>query len=220
MKKINILVSSLVLLFMLIGCEKGNEAIESADAGFLEYQYDYKVLQDGVEVTRQGFKRVNISSAVYSLYEVNPLIDSLKNSGLRQVELYLYSKECNPDSLPAAQPIGASMIKVTLVDTLGLDANTERIWHYSYYINTLASIAKTKKPVCLGMECYMNMQKDTVTQTLRYENSFMGQTSKSVRIYSYGGGQYQILANGTANSKYYNLSYTGTIQKGKIIINP
>lgn len=232
MKKIKF--NSLIILISLsisgffLSCNTEEVSTETSGRGFLEYQYDYQVMVDGVPTTKQGFKRVNITDAVFKLYDLNDFPDTLVTKlsypdsiarQFRKVELFLYSEGCNADSLlkPLSQPLGVSLVQLTLVDTLATDVKMDRVLEFQYLINGLTTLKSNKKPVCLNLTANMNLLSDTLTHTIKYEYSIAGQSTKKVNIFLLGNGQYQIMTSGLSNSKIYNLSYIGPIRKEKNI---
>ena len=204
----------LAFLFLTIGlwsCETNPVIQDITSSGYLEYQYEYKL--NGV--SSLAYKRVLISDAAYALYDANTLDSSFIKKGFRKLELYLYSKECNPDSVN--QPLGASYAQITLVDSLGLNSNPNRVLDFTYPISTLASLGTTNRPLCSALTVNMNMMTDTLTHTNRYEYSFSGQSGKKLNILSIGNDHFQIMGNGLANSKIYTLYYYGNIGRKKNI---
>jgi len=229
----------LQVMFMLVSCN--NEVIyTNEEGGYIEYQYDYKVEIDGVKITKQAYKRMNLSNGYFALYEVNDLPDSIiskvlpdsivdgipdsiqKYSAFRKVELFLCSKEFNPnDSLHLQQP-GSTVIQITLVDSLFHAPFSDRLFSSNYTTNTSAtssmqSIYYNKKPMCLGMNVNMNMRLDTISNSMKYEYTFKGQNGKSLRIYDLGNSVYQIISNGIFNNKVYTLNYIGLIKQSEKI---
>lgn len=208
-------ISCILTLISVYSCDKSSDNTEISSSGYLEYQYDYKVVTNGVESTRQGYKRVNITDVAFATYDANTLDSVYIKKGFRKVELYMYSKECNPDSLN--QPLGASFAQASLIDSLGLDSNPNRVLDFPYPISSLASLATTNRPLCSALSVNMNMMTDTVTHTNKYEYSYVGQVGKKLNIFYFGGDKYQIIANGSANSKIYTIYYFGTIRRKKNI---
>lgn len=225
-----IILSLLSVSGLFLSCKNDEVIPETTNKGFLEYQYSYQVMVNGTLTTKQAYKRVNITDAVFKLYELNDLPDTLVAKlsypdsiakRFRKVELFLYTQDCNTDSLlkPLSQPLGASVVQLSLVDTLALDANTERVLEYGYLINSFITLKSNKKPICLNFTANMNLVTDTTTNSLKYEYAITGQSAKRVNIFLFANGQYQIMANGISNSKIYNLFYIGNIRKEKIIQN-
>ena len=162
------IIAFLILTIGLWSCETNPVIQDITSSGFLEYQYKYKLKNDSV----LAYKRVVISDAAYALYDANTLDSSFIKKGFRKLELYLYSKECNPDSVN--QPNGASYAHITLIDSLGLNSNPNRMLDFSYPISTLASLGTTNRPLCSALAVNMNMMTDTLTHTNKYEYSFSG----------------------------------------------
>ena len=211
MKTIYKILSFLTLVTGLWSCETTTDVQNFTSAGYLEYQYKYKLKTDSVF----AYKRVNINNVAFAIYDFNSLDSTYIKKGFRKVELYLYSKECNPDSVN--QPIGASYIQVSLIDSLGMNASPNRVLDFAYPISTLASLGTTNRPLCTTISANMNMMTDTLIHLNRYEYSFVGQSGKKINIFYLGYNHYQIIANGVANSKIYTLYYYGTIRQKKNI---
>lgn len=209
---IKILFSALVGILFVTACNPV-EDVPTKEVGFFEYQYDYKIIVDGVEKTKQGFKRVNLSSAVFKFHENDTIADSLKLKGLRSLDILIYSKEFKKDSAFGAQIKGTSVVKITLIDSTGLDSTNYKLLPYNYVINTLASSKINKKPICLDLDMNMNMMMDTALNVMKYEYNVKGQLTKSVRVIQLNDTHYQIVTNGIYNSKFYNLYYYGQIKK-------
>lgn len=201
----------LILTIGLWSCETNSGIQEISSSGYIEYQYDYTL--NGL--SKQGYKRVLIADAAYALYDANTLDSSFIKKGFRKLELYLYSKECNPDSVN--QPLGASYAQITLIDSLGLNSNPNRVLDFAYPISTLAGLGTTNRPLCSAFTVNMNMMTDTLTHSNRYEYSFSGQSGKKINILLTGNDRFQIIGNGLANSKIYTLYYFGTIRRKKNI---
>lgn len=203
-----------VVGFLSFACDNTNEVDEPANVGFLEYQYDYKIMVNNAEVTRQGFRRVNLTGAEFRFPINDTIVDSLKMKGLRMVEVLVYGGEFKKDSLFGTQPIGVSVVKLTLVDSIGLvDTSKVKMLPYSYATSSLYSSRMTKKPICLEADYNLNMMLDTTTNMVKYQHHFKGQATKSVKVIQLSGDNYQIVANGIASSKIYNLYYYGKLKK-------
>jgi hypothetical protein len=213
-KNILIVFVLFVVGFFSFACDNTDEVKEPENLGFLEFQYDYKIMVNNAEVTRQGFQRVNITGAEFRFPVNDTIADSLKMKGMRMVEVLVYGGEFKKDSLLGAQPIGVSVVKLTLVDSIGMvDTTKVKMLPYSYVTNTLSSSRLTKKPLCLEANYNMNMMLDTTTNTVKYQYQFKGQATKAVKVIQVSSDTYQIMANGIASSKIYNLYYYGKLKK-------
>ncbi len=215
MKQLFFSLNIVLALLIMVSCTDEVANQTSPSKGYLEYQYDYKVKVNGVETTKLSYERANISDVAYSLYENNTLDSVYIKKGFRKVELYLYSKECNPDSVN--QPLGASYTQISLIDSIGLDSNPDRVLNYGYTIGSEANLGTTNKPMCSAINAKMSMRMDTLTQSLAYKYSFSGQVGKRVTILSLGNEMYQIIAYGVSNSKVYTIYYYGKIRAKKKI---
>lgn len=204
-----------MLILLVSSCDKNIAYEEISSSGYLEYQYDYSVIVNGTSTIKQGYKRVNIADVAFALYDANTLDSTFIKSGFRKMELYLFSKECNADSIN--QPIGSSFTQISLIDSLGLNPNPNRVLEYSFPISSLSSLPTTNKPLCSALSVNMNMRIDTLTKIQGYEFSFTGQVGKKINIFNFGKGHYEIIANGFANSKIYTVYYYGTIRQMKNI---
>lgn len=218
-KAIYSIFSILLISLLLIACNDDTTDTETKNAGFLDYQYDYVLVKDTVSTAKQSYRRVNLSNAAFALYAANTLPDSLTEKGLRKMELFLYSDNYNLDKTASDQPLGASMVQITLVDSLAFDSNSNRVLPYSYTIQNEAYLLPRKKPVCLGLSVNMDLMVDTATQQLDYRYKFVGEPTRTVRVMSLGNDLYQIIATGLANTKIYNLYYYGKIKKHSDIVN-
>lgn len=205
------IISVLTLTQLFVSCNNELSTTVPENIGFLEIQYDYQL--NGV--AKVGYERVNITDAFFKLYDVNDLDQGLKDLGFRKVELYLTSSEFKIDSLlqPFSQPMGISFAHITLVDSLGNNANPNRVLPYSYTTTTLSSFTTSKKNSCINFDHFLS--RDTLKNSPIYKYSYQGQTTKMVNIIDLGNSRYQIIANGLYNSKIYNLYYIGTIRKEK-----
>lgn len=209
--------SSLLISFLLTGCSHDLNDNETRNAGFIDYQYDYILVQDSVSKAKQSYKRANLSEASFALYKINNLPDSLQERGLRKVELYLHSENYNLDKSEMEQSIGASMVHITLVDSLAFESNLNQVLVFNYVIQSENYLNIRKRPACLGIKVKMNMIEDTLTHQVDYKYKFFGELSKTVRVLSLGNNSYQIIATGLADSKNYNLYYIGKINRNKDI---
>lgn len=205
------IISVFMLVQLFVSCNNDITDTVQKNAGFLEYQYKYQL--NGVEKT--AYKRVYISDAFFKLHDVNDLDSSLIKLGFRKVEVYLTSQEFKIDSLknPLSQAIGTSFAHITLVDSLGNDANPNRILPYAYNTTTLAGFktSANKKSSCVIFDNYLN--RDTLNNSPIYTYNYTGQASKTIIISNIGKNRFQIIANGLSNSLNYNLYYFGTIRK-------
>lgn len=218
-KAIYSIFSILLISFLLFACNNDIIETDSKDAGFVDYQYDYILVKDSVSTSKQGYKRANLSKAAYAFYAANSFPDSLQEKGLRKVELYLYSENFSLDKPISDQPIGASMVQITLVDSLAFDSTPNRILPISYSIQNENFLLVRKKPVCLNISVNMDMFEDTITNQLDYRYKFAGEQTRIVRIMSLGNDLFQIISTGLADAKVYNLYYFGKITKYNDIIN-
>ncbi len=210
---------------LFFSCKTNDELTnEPVVKGYVEYQYDYTVLVSGETVKKKGYKRFTLTDALFKLYETNDLPDSLINNfeypdsiaaKFRKVELFFISDDYNIDNIlnPLMQSVGTSMVQATLVDTLAQDTDANRILPYGYVNNNFPSLKTDKIPQCLDLQINMNMVFDTLTQSNRYAFSFKGQKTKKVTVFKIHNNLYQITANGTVDSKIYNMYYLGPIRK-------
>lgn len=205
----------LLLIISMLSCETTPVNTDTPSTGYIEYQYDYKLKVNGVETSKLGYERASISDVAYAPYENNTLDSVYIKKGFRRVELYLYSKECHPDSVN--QPLGASYAQISLIDSLGLDSKPDRVLNYAYTLAAETTLATTNKPLCTAINAKMIMRTDTLTQTLAYKYSISGQVGKKVTILSLGNDYYQIIAYGVSNSKVYTIYYYGKIRAKKKI---
>jgi hypothetical protein len=213
-KNILIVFVLFIVGFFSFACDNTDGVKEPENLGFLEYQYDYKIMVNNAEVTRQGFRRVNLTGAEFRFPVNDTIVDSLKMKGLRMVEVLVYGGEFKKDSLFGTQPIGVSVVKLTLVDSIGLvDTTKVKMLPYSYATSSLYSSRMTKKPICLEADYNLNMMLDTTTNMVKYQHQFKGQATKNVKVIQLSGDNYQIVANGIASSKIYNLYYYGKLKK-------
>ena len=238
--KFNIFLCFMAVASCFLSCKTDEVSPVITGRGYLEYQYDYVI----GGVTKQAYYRVNIADAAYALYDSAacyfpdtlkakyPTIypDSLAKQ-FRKIELFFYSSECNVDSLfkPLSQPLGTSLIQVTLADTLAKDKTPNRLLDYSFRIGPLTTMnaVATRKPTALNVQSNMSMFIDTVPKpnVQRYKYKFSAQLSKTIKVYYMGNNLYQIATNGLATStpvsgagaKIYNLYYTGPIRQLKNI---
>jgi len=215
MKQLFFSLNIVLTLLAMSSCTEETVYQRSPSTGYLEYQYDYKIKVNGVETTKQAYTRSNISDVAYALYEKNTLDTVYIKKGFRRVELYLYSKECNADSVN--QPLGASYAQISLIDSLGLDSNPDRVLNYGYTIGPETNLGTTNKPICTAVNAKLQLATDTVTHLPAYKYSFSGQAGKKVTILSLGNDMYQIMAYGVSNSKIYSIYYYGTIRAKKKI---
>jgi hypothetical protein len=222
---------------LFISCKNDVEYTEKS-GGYLEYQYDYKIEIDGIKITKQAFKRVNLTGAGFAFYKTNDLPDSIviknlpdsivdgipdsiqKYSDFRRVELFLYSGEYNPDDSIHNQSLGTTLIQLSLIDSLANDANPNRVLSYNYNTNSnLSSVYYTKKPICNKVSINMNMSLDTLSNTNLFEYTFSGQNGRKVNIYNLGNGKFQITSNGIYNNKIYTFHYVGDLKNHDVINN-
>lgn len=205
----------MLALLAMTSCTEEAAYPTTPSTGYLECQYDYKIKVNGVETTKQAYTRSNITDVAYALYENNTLDSVYIKKGFRRVELYLYSKECNPDSVN--QPLGASYAQISLIDSLGLDSKPDRVLNYGYTIGPETNLATTNKSMCTAINAKMQLVTDTITNLPVYKYSFSGQATKKITILSLGNDMYQIMAYGVSNSKIYTIYYYGTIRSKKKI---
>lgn len=212
---------------VFFSCKTDDQLTNVSNAiGYVEYQYDYTVLVSGNPVKKQAYKRVNLTDAFFKLYDVNTLPDSIISilelpdsvaAKFRQVELFFVSDDCVIDSVmnPLSQPLGTSVVHVTLVDTLALalDEQKNLVQPYDYFNYSFTSIKSNKAPQCLDIKVNMNLTYDTIAHANQSEFSFNGQKSKKFTLLKIKNDQYQIISNGMANNKFYNLYYVGPIRK-------
>lgn len=199
---------SIAILFHSCQNEPVSQQLEPA--GYIDYQYNYKITENNVEVTRQGYKRFRIAEVAYAFYEQNNLDTSFVKNGFRKVELYFYSKECNTDSIN--QPLGASWTQVSLIDTIGTNQNTDRVLPYAYQIENISRLEFMNKPFCTGIVANLNFHTDNLTNTNKYEYSFNGQVGRKFNVVKIGN-MYQITGYGMWNSKNYTIYYLGNIRR-------
>lgn len=238
--KFNIFLCFVVIASCFVSCKTDEVTPEVTGRGYLEYQYDYVI----GGVTKQAYYRVNISDVGFALYDSTAyyMPDTLKAKyptiypdsiakKFRIIELFLYSKECNVDSLlkPLSQPMGASLVQITLVDTLAMDKTPKRLLDFAYKINPITTMngVTTRKPTALSVMANMGMFLDTVPtpDVMRYKYKFPAQLTKTLNVFSIGNGTFQISTNGLsasvpvsgAGNKIYNLYYTGPVRQLKNI---
>lgn len=215
MKKLIFNIITVCALFVLTSCTEEAAYPTTPSIGYLECQYDYKIKVNGVETTKQAYTRSIITDVAYALYENNTLDSVYIKKGFRRVELYLYSKECNPDSVN--QPLGASYAQISLIDSLGLDPKPDRVLNYAYTIGPETNLGTSNKPMCSAISAKIQLVTDTLTNLPAYKYNFSGQVGKKVTILSLGNEMYQIMAYGVSNTKIYNIYYYGKIRaKNKI----
>lgn len=215
MKQLIFSLNIVLALLAMTSCTEEAAYPTTPSTGYLECQYDYKIKVNGVETTKQAYTRSLITDVAYALYENNTLDSVYIKKGFRRVELYLYSKECNPDSVN--QPLGASYAQISLIDSLGMDSKPDRVLNYGYTINPETYLATANKPMCTAVSAKMQLAIDTVTNLPAYKYSFGGQVGKRVTILSLGNDMYQIIAYGVSNSKIYTIYYYGKIRAKKKI---
>ncbi len=203
----------ILIIPVLYSCNEEQAVITSNNAGFAERQYDYTLLVDSIPTAKKSYERAILNHAAFAEYVDGGLADSLKQVGLRKIEFFLYSDAYDLKKAESDQKEGSSMIKITLVDSLGNDANRNRVWPATYTIQNLSYLQTHKKIQSLGLTANLLLSKDTTTNSLKYKYQFSSELSRSVRIIDLGNNIFQILSYGLANTKIYNIYYVGTIQK-------
>lgn len=218
-EKMKMKISNIALLFILVfavSCKEEVTESFSQNEGFVEYQYNYVLTVDSVVTAKKGYARVVLAHAAFA--ENTALADSLKQAGLRQIEVYLYSDNYDLTKSATDQELGSSMVQITLVDTLGNDMNKERVWPATYSIQSLNYLQTNKKKQGLGLTVNFNQMQDTITDALQYQYQFTADLGRSIRILDLGNNKFQIFSYGLANSLIYNVYYVGTIEKHENII--
>ena len=213
MKIKDLYIALILIIPVLYSCNEEQAVIISNNAGFAECQYDYTLLVDSVPTAKKSYERAILNHAAFAEYIDGGLADSLKQVGLRKIEFFLYSDAYDLKKAESDQKEGSSMIRITLVDSLGNDANRNRVWPATYTIQNLSYLQSHKKLQSLGLTANLLLSKDTATNSLKYKYQFSSELSRSVRIIDLGNNIFQILSYGLANTKIYNVYYVGTIQK-------
>lgn len=202
----NLIPFLLFILCCLTACEKSPDANIPAK-GYLEYQYSYfidgETDADGNPVYRYAYERVTINSAFFALR--NDLSEAQQAAGIRGVNIYVHSDGYTGQN---ASSLGGSYIKIQLLDTLGRDADQNKLLPFSYNIGVASSL----KPVHSGFEGRMILEQDN--SVFSFKREILGNELTTNRIYLFhlGNGQYEILVNGLYNDRTYSFHYAGPIQ--------
>jgi hypothetical protein len=198
---------------MFIACGKDPDTAIPAK-GFLEYQYSYTVDgetdAEGNPVFRFAYKRVVIDEAFFTVNDNLP--ESLASKGFRRVDCYVRSGGYTGENVTS---LGGSYVKIQLVDTLGFDADQDKLLAHAYNASELSilEMASRPLPVHLGFEGKMSLKEDAVNGGFAFEENITGQ--ERITLLNLGNKQYEIVANGICNERTYNFHYVGQIHLGK-----
>lgn len=210
MKQIKLYISLVILFaFLFAGCNKETDSTPNESKGWIEYQYNYSLTVNGVATAKKGLKRVMITHAVFAPHQSKSLPDSL--SKFNQLELFLYTD--GADYANSTQPIGATYIQASLIDTV---PNPEKLSLIEYRISTFNDFAKLKVPACLSLKSKINkLNGNSDSDNSSYELVFSGQNATNINVTALGDSFCEVNAFGIIDSKTnYRIYYKGPVSKG------